>query len=177
MNHSIPWTSYPMRRAIIFLFLGSVMVLSQKSFTQQDTVRLKYEDFEVATRFTGKPKPVEFSSNPNARRYRTALRNQAARGPNFAGHYTIVIWGVGTSTQAFAIVDAETGHAYFPKELPFVSWAGWYEKDYGLKFVLDSKLLIVYGHRLELDPKGIFYYLWEDNHLRLSKSIVIDSRK
>ena len=69
------------------------------------------------------------------------------------------------SSQAFAIVDATTGRVYFSDELPFVSWADWWEDQYGLKFRLDS--------RMEEDPKGIFYYLWDGKNLRLIKSIPI----
>lgn len=77
------------------------------------------------------------------------------------------------SSQAFAIVDATTGRVYFSDELPFVSWADWWEDQYGLKFRLDSRLLVVYGRRMEEDPKGIFYYLWDGKNLRLIKSIPI----
>ena len=122
----------------------------------------------------GKPRPVDLSSHRQARLYRTTLRRQAALGPNFAGHYTIAIWGTGTSTQAFAIVDALTGRVYFSDELPFVSWADWWEGEYGLKYRLDSNLLIVYGRRMEQDPKGIFYYLWDGKSLRHLKSIPMD---
>jgi hypothetical protein len=33
----------------------------------------------------------------------------AEGGPNFAGHYTVALWGCGTSCQSFAIIDAKTG--------------------------------------------------------------------
>ena len=33
----------------------------------------------------------------------------AERGPNFAGHYTVAVWGCGTTCQSFAIINALTG--------------------------------------------------------------------
>ncbi len=142
---------------------------------QQDTTRLRFEDFPVPKVFTGRPKPIDLSSHPHAREYRTELRRQAKEGPNFAGHYTIAVWGCGTSCQAFAIVDALNGRIYFSDQLPFVSWGGWRDKDYGLHYRLDSNLLMVYGRRMEEDPSGIFYYLWKGDKLDSIKSIPKES--
>lgn len=41
--------------------------------------------------------------------YRTKLRQGTALGPNFAGHYTVVLWGCGTGCQVASVVDARTG--------------------------------------------------------------------
>lgn len=123
----------------------------------------------VAEIYKGKPAAVDLSSHPEAKTWRTRLIDAAKKGPNFAGHYTIAIWGCGTSCAAFGIIDAITGKVYFPTTLSHVSWAGWWGKEYGLKFRLDSNLLIVYGSPNEEDRKGIFYYTWENNALELIK--------
>ena len=136
---------------------------------QQDTVQLRFEDYPTKEIFQGTPKPVDLTGNSNAKLYRTVLREGAKKGPNFAGHFTIVIWGCGTSTQAFAIVDASTGKVYFCPGLSFVSYADWYEDDYGLHFRKDSYLLVANGHQNEDDPKGRFYYLWNGIELKLIK--------
>jgi len=130
----------------------------------------RFQDFAVTNIFKGKPAAVDLSSHPEARKYRTQLRRQAAEGPNFSGHYKIAIWGCGTSCAAFAIVDCRTGKVYFSPELPYVTWTDWIGEDYGLKFQLDSKLLVLKGTPVEESKVGTFYYIWETNTLKLIRS-------
>jgi len=68
--------------------------------------------FPAPDNFRGKPATVDLRSHPDAHTYRSRLREGAAQGPNFAGHYTIVQWGCGSSCQKFAIIDAQTGKVY-----------------------------------------------------------------
>lgn len=56
-----------------------------------------------------------------ARRYRTVLLKGAAEGANFAGHYSIVGWGCGTSCVQFAVVDLESGQVIFPDDFSVIS--------------------------------------------------------
>lgn len=124
-------------------------------------------DFAVTNIFKGKPASVDLSSHPQARMYRTQLRRQAAEGADFAGHYKIAIWGCGASCAAFAIVDLQSGHVYFPPELPYVTWTGYEGTNFGLQYRIDSGLLVLHGSPEE-DPKmGTFYYVWQTNTLRL----------
>jgi hypothetical protein len=126
-----------------------------------------FRDYRVTEIYTGKHAPVDISSHPVAKTWRTKLIEAANKGSNFAGHYTIAMWGCGSSCLAFGIIDAVNGKVYFPRTLSHVSWAGWREKEYGLKFRLDSNLLIVYGSPNEEERKGIFYYIWKNNDLEL----------
>jgi len=151
---------------INFIILLSCAVMAQ------DSTQLKFDDFRVAGIFNGIPKEPDLSSHKKAKMYRTVIRKGSKSGVNFAGHYNIVIWGCGTSCQSFAIVDVVTGNVFFPAELPFVSWEDWWESEYGLKFQLNSNLLIVYGRCENKDPKGIFYFVWTENKLKLVKSII-----
>jgi hypothetical protein len=130
----------------------------------------QYQDFAVTKIFKGKPAAVDLSSHPQARMYRTELRRQAAEGSDFAGHYKIAIWGCGSSCAAFAIVDSQTGHVYFPPELPYVTWTGWEGTNFGLQFRIDSRLLILHGSPEEKPHIGTFYYVWQTNTLRLIRS-------
>lgn len=52
----------------------------------------QFKDYPVSELFIGKPAPVNLDSHPGARRFRTVLREAAKRGPNFAGHLTVVMW-------------------------------------------------------------------------------------
>ncbi|MFN2566712.1 MAG: hypothetical protein ABR499_17080 [Gemmatimonadaceae bacterium] len=73
--------------------------------------QLRFEDYAVTDTALRRPRParVDLASAEYGRMYRTKLREGAAAGPNFAGHYTIVLWGCGTSCQIVAVVDARTG--------------------------------------------------------------------
>jgi hypothetical protein len=92
----------------------------------------RFEAYPVHDTFTGTPAPVDLSSAQGARRFRTVLRAGAAKGPNFAGHYTVVQWGCGSPCQSYAIVDARTGRVRFGEESLSV----------GTDFRLDSRLLV-----------------------------------
>jgi len=59
--------------------------------------------------FDGTPAPVDILSYPKAVNYRKQLTDGAAKGPNFAGHYTVVTIECGTLCQENWIVDAQTG--------------------------------------------------------------------
>lgn len=78
------------------------------------------------------PAPVDLTSHPEGRTYRTALARGAAQGPNFAGVFTVVTWGCGTMCQRSMIVDARTGGivADLTASLSFA-------------FQLESRLLVV----------------------------------
>lgn len=71
-----------------------------------------FDKFHVPDQFKGRPAIVDLKSHPEAHTYRTRLREGAAKGPNFADHFTIVQWGCGSSCQRFAIIDAQTGKVY-----------------------------------------------------------------
>jgi hypothetical protein len=153
--------------------------MTAKSKSQQEAVSegpspvsapLQFRDYRVREIYRGKHAAVDFSSNPRAKTWQTMLIDAANKGSNFAGHYTVAMWGCGTSCTSFAIIDAINGRVYFPTTLSHVRWTGGRGKEYGLKFRIDSDLLIVYGSPNEEDKMGAFYYKWENNDLQLIKS-------
>jgi hypothetical protein len=135
----------------------------------------RFEDFPVPKIFRGKPaRPL--LSTPDARAFRTHLREGAKEGPNFAGHYTIVGWGCGTGCEHFAIIDAQTGRVYFSDTLSTATYNLVENiEEAGLKYRLDSKLLILVGSPGEAaeaeNMVGTFYYKWENNRLTLIHSV------
>lgn len=65
-------------------------------------------------KYTGKIASVDFSSWPDASKYKTAITKDVARGVNFAGSYVVSTWGCTKNRRAaacvgHAIVDARTG--------------------------------------------------------------------
>ena len=78
------------------------------------------------------PASVDLSSYKGAKTYKTKLQEGTRKGPNFAGHYTVVTIGCGTQCQENWVIDAKTG-----KILDKVS------SIIGTKYQVDSLLLIV----------------------------------
>lgn len=119
---------------------------------------------------------VNLKSHPMARRYRTVLLKGAAEGANFAGHYSVVGWGCGTSCVQFAVVDLESGQVIFPDDFSVISGvnleADEFEAEagghfWGLRYRLDSRLFIVLGTLDEDETReGAFYYLLEKEKLK-----------
>jgi len=142
----------------------------------------RFEAFSTATIPNLKPAEVDLKSHQRAREYRTKLREGAAEGPNFAGHFTVVGWGCGTSCVQWAIVDAVTGTVYFPPdEIRSISTVHLdIVKDepeshfYGLRFRLDSRLLMILGAPDEDESReGILLYEWTGKSLEFLKAFRI----
>ena len=124
---------------------------------------LRFEDYAVADTSPGRRPAagVDFSSAPYGRTFRTRLREGAAPGPNFAGHYTVVLWGCGTSCQIVSVIDARTGRLSRQTLLTAN----------GVRYRRDSRLLLA-------DPPDPdqpadcascgtpAYYVWEGGELR-----------
>ena len=121
----------------------------------------QFADYPVANIFRGTPKPPVLLTRM-ARAFRTQLRQQAASGPNFAGHYTLARWGCGVGCVSVAVIDATTGAVQFP---PFSIEDAWKDGHiicaHGSEFELTSELLVAEG---EVNGKiGRHYFRWH-NH-------------
>jgi hypothetical protein len=114
------------------LFLLSLFFLVLPQFVQAQSAP-RFEDYAVPKAFQGKPAPVDFRSNPDALRFKTQLGEGAPKGPNFAGHFTMVSWGCGTDCQAIMLIDASNGRVM---QAPLVS-------ELGQDFRKDSRLLVL----------------------------------
>jgi len=49
---------------------------------------------------------------PKALHYRTHLKRESKKGPNFNGHYRLVSWGCGSSCLEWAVVDLSNGNVW-----------------------------------------------------------------
>lgn len=92
------------------LLLSAVVFCSTVAFAQSENRRPDFKEYLVHHVYKGKPTaPV---LNKDQRFFRTAIRN-GAKGPvEFAGHYTVPIWGCGAGCIAFSLVDSITGRVY-----------------------------------------------------------------
>ncbi|NEM97519.1 hypothetical protein [Pontibacter burrus] len=89
-------------------------------------------NYNVPTMFRGKLAPIDERSHRNARDYVIALREGMKQGINFAGKYTVVTVGCGTTCQRHFIVDRESG-----KVVDMV------QSSTGAKFSENSRIFIV----------------------------------
>ena len=113
----------------------------------------RFEDHAVTRMWRGEPVTPDLSSHPDASRFGAALWQGARRGPNFAGHYTIVSRSCGRLCREFVIVDAVTGrvHPGLTDTPPF-------------EFRADSRLIA-----FETPEAGAasVYYVWNDSRLEI----------
>jgi hypothetical protein len=72
--------------------------------------RPEFSDYPVQRIYKGKPAPPVL--NKNQRWYRTVIREGTKADVEFAGHYTVPVFGCGTGCSAFYIVDSISGKVY-----------------------------------------------------------------
>lgn len=89
-----------------------------------------FKDFPVDI-YKGKLADPDFSTDPDAKRFITRIKNECAKGINFAGQYTLVTWGCGSPCQSGVVVDRKTGKIF-----------GGYGTSLGSEFRKDSKMII-----------------------------------
>lgn len=154
-----------MKTILVVTFLvGSVLA-------QADNLP-RFEDYPARKEFTGKPAPA-IIAHPRARLFRTMIKTQAQKGPNFAEHYTVATWGCGSGCRGFAIIDARTGRVYFNPKALNVMTPPYLDED-TLQFRPDSRLLIVSGTVDGLNgyqDEAKFYYEWKNNRFKLIRKI------
>ena len=128
-------------------------------------------------KFTGTPaKPV--LKTAYQRTFRTMIRESAAEGPNFAGHYTVAEWGCGAGCVSVVLVDAATGTIYSG---PFRN-LGWEMRKYEnrlasndekfepLEYRLDSRLLVARGCPEEANCASYFWE-WTGSQFKLIQKV------
>jgi hypothetical protein len=125
---------------------------------------------------------LDLTSSPTARRYRTLLREEVSKGPNFAGHYRVAIWGCGTSCAMFAVVNLTTGRVIIPDGFHATStvYFGIEDRkvfpdsqsgDEVFGFRKDSRLLVILGDLDEDESReGAFFFILDAEHLHLVHS-------
>lgn len=70
--------------------------------------------------YTGKKAPINYKSYPDAKMFKTRI-NEAynAKKPDFAGKYSVAVWGCGTSCVVYTMIDRRDGKIYPLSELAF----------------------------------------------------------
>jgi len=156
------------------------VLIAQSCFAQTAVsgTEPKFSDYPVrVSSHAGSASPK--LTTPGQRKFRTMIRDGAARGPNFAGHFTIAEWGCGTSCVQLVVVDNESGSVY---ESPFGSLpkafvclgAGADPDEMGIFYKPDSSLLIVRGCPNDKDC-GAMYYLWTGARFKVLRRVPMSS--
>jgi hypothetical protein len=145
-----------------------------------------FEQFP-AQEATGNWVPADKSTNPKAAKYKTELSRATVGAPNFAGFYSVVAWGCGSSCTTFAIVNRKTGRVIFPDPISNISGVHLNADDFlsnanpgnwGLRFQLNSRLLVLVGAINENENReGAFYYVIENDHLKPVFSMRVEKQK
>ncbi len=128
----------------------------------------RFEDYPATEIFKGSPAAPKLRG-PGDRLFRTKIREGAAKGPNFAGHFTIADWGCGAGCVSIAIVDAKDGRIY---DAPFqaLAWGMAFMKAEPLAYKLDSRLLIARGCPEE-ENCGSYFYEWTGTQFKLIRKV------
>lgn len=131
----------------------------------------RFKDYAVPV-YTGKPARPAVHADKRSRLFRTELREAAAEGANFAGHYRLASWGCGAACFQWAIIDVKSGRVFHPANLVSTDHVNVEEALYegGIQAIHirpDSRLLVVIGGINE-DPKlrGISWFVWDGKQLK-----------
>src|SRR5262245_60406906 len=100
---------------------GALLFALTTALLPQSAKHPSFGEYHVSETFSGKP-TAPILKTANERRFRTMIREGAAKGPNFAGHYTIADWGCGAGCVSIAVVDAKDGRVY-PGPFQVLAWA------------------------------------------------------
>lgn len=151
----------------IRLILASIICFLPLGSFAREKRAPRFEDYPVNETFRGKPAEINFRSNPSARTFRSMLKETAAQGPNFAGHYAVNTWGCGTECQQIGIVDLKNGQVYLP---PFAASLGIETRVHSRLLIVDPPAKLKERFREGAPPSSAYqsrYYLWDNRKLVL----------
>ena len=127
----------------------------------------QFEQYKVNKIHRGKP-AVPVLRTLEDREYHTRIREGATAGPNFAGHYTVIIIGCGTECASFVIVDAASGRVFSRAQKEYTC---------GPTFKVNSRLLTtdVCTGAIQKNCNRAFWE-WTGTELKFLTRIPIDCR-
>ena len=129
-----------MTRHCLLLLVGVMVAFNAAA----QSAMPRFQDFPATDVFRGSPAAPLLGSARYGGTFRTRLRDGARKGPNFAGAFTIVMWGCGSPCQYLAVIDARTG-ALSKQTLQTAT---------GATYRVDSRLLIVDPRQPDYPPPG-----------------------
>jgi hypothetical protein len=136
----------------------------------------EFANYPAATKLAHRPAALKLTTRA-ARRYRSVLRDEAKKGPNFNGHYRVADWGCGTNCVEWGILDLDRGKVWMaPKPLESCWTPNLPEHDTvtdWFEMHLDSRLL--YVHDCVSNPPVVVWdrrrvFEWRGGKLRLLRT-------
>ena len=127
---------------------------------RSNSAQFSFKQFKVNSTYRGATRfPNFYGRDRRFKDYRTRIRNGLKNGPNFAGHYSVIQFGCGTSCTEVYLADNRTGRVFaFPR-------GGEDNMSLDLAYELDSRLLAAQwqdGTTCELE-----YFEWRGDEARL----------
>ncbi len=114
----------------------------------QSIVGYSFEDYKIIEHPIVKKAKINYSSNPEAKMFRTRISEGYNSGKiSFAGYYITMIWGCGTGCITGMMVDVRDGKVYNMPIDEYTAYSGCYsndeaEDDERLNYQPNSRLLI-----------------------------------
>lgn len=158
--------------------LSFVFCLALASLAQEKPLP-KFEDYAVMEKFSGVPAKPKLATSYH-RMFRTMIRTQTAKGPNFAGYLTVAFWGCGSGCINWTVVNAKTGEVYDLLEMQTLLVPPEQDEE-PLQYKNDSRLLIVTGGKET--ASGRFadhtkcFYEWKNQKLVLIRKVKLQKNR
>lgn len=132
----------------------------------------KFSDYPATDALQGRNAPLVLSTAQD-RQFKTFLRENASKPPNFAGHYILATMGCGTQCAQGVVIDASTGLVYWLPETINPIDMNDTSDDSLIKFRPDSKLVIfpTIKEAESTDYGYVRHYVFENNRFYLVYSI------
>ncbi len=123
--------------------------------------QLSFDQFPAGTVYKGQAHLPDFSGRDRKFvDYRTRIREGLSKGPNFAGHYSVIQFGCGTECTFVYVADNQTGKIF---QFPL---GGDDNLDLDLSFELNSRLLIAQWAN-DKDECKLEFFDWDRNEAKL----------
>jgi hypothetical protein len=175
-----------MRLSLCSFVVLTVIAVSSFARPQSRNGLPRFEDYPAAN--PGWRRPAAPVITGPDEHFRSVILEGARKGPNFAGHYTIVSWGCGSGCVSFVVADAISGNVYHA--VPFVALGIPYQgtasgREFkGLDYRPNSSLLIADGCPENQDSTdedfekdcATRYYKWQQNRFVLLASTPVPSK-
>lgn len=158
----------------------------------------RFEEYPASEIFTGTPAEPKFAT-PAEQSYADQIRDgvekgygvfrdhREQRGPNFAGRLIVIQWECGAPCLRMAMVDARSGHLYYPPisidgagarnfGLPLLMVGDSVSRNPEVQFLANSSLMIVKAtpNQSGRHPSYTYYFLWRRNRWTLLKRVPLD---
>lgn len=153
-----------MKKFLMALFVSSMCI----GLAQAKSSVPQFTDYPVKSVYTGKTAQLDMT-DPDARMFRTRLREALKEKPDFAGEYVITMWGCGASCRVYSFVNKRTG------KLLADGFGGEGSQEDVIASKATSRLLVTQEENMnedwEVESVTTRFYVFENNKFKLLKTV------